>query len=106
MYFHYAISGKVPPIIKNVFFLKIRYLMTLIYVRKKSPHSVPKRVQLRYCETIYWLYLLIVQPGWKFPTAWSEKPNHQRIGPRKYFQATLYFKNFETKNQCLCKPSW
>ena len=35
--------------------------------------------------------------GWKFPTAWSEKPHHLRIVRSKYFKTTLYFKIVQTK---------
>ena len=35
--------------------------------------------------------------GWKFPTAWSKKPNHLRIVTGKYFKTILHFKIFQTK---------
>ena len=56
--------------------------------------KVPESVQTLFCETIT---ILILQAGWIFPSTWSEKPNHLRIVPRKYFKITLHVKIFHPK---------
>ena len=51
--------------------------------------KVAESVHILFCEIIT---ILIIQAGWKFPSTWSEKPNHLRILPGKLFKNTLHVK--------------
>ena len=103
MYFHHAITGKHPPIMKRFFLLLLSLSQAkLKLVWDSLPNEInisrsPKGYSSDFVKPFNGNTLLVLQVCWKFPTAWSEKPNHQRIDPRKYFKTILFINNFQIK---------